>query len=172
MNTWKELLEGVRHDETLFRELYNRTVDRIFSYVLVRVQNRDDAKEIVQEIYLSLFSSLPKFVYISDEHFMSYLWTVVRRRIFKRRLRKIQTVPLEEIYDIPSEEEPKEDYRFLLQTLGRLKDKEKLVIQLRYFSHYSFKEISESCNITEGNAKVIHHSALEKLKQHLQNHVL
>jgi RNA polymerase sigma factor (sigma-70 family) len=172
MNTWKELLEGIRHDETLFRELYDRTVDRLFSYVLVRVRNRDDAKEIVQEIYLSLFSSLPKFVYISDEHFMSYFWTIARRRIFKRRLRKIQTVPLEEIYDIASEETPGEDYRFLFRSLRRLKEKEKIVIQLRYFSHYSFKEISESCNITENNAKVIHHRALEKLKQHLQTYVL
>lgn len=171
MNTWKELLEGAHHDEALFKEIYDRTVDRVFSYVVFRVGNREDAKEVVQEVYLSLFSSLPKFVYISDKHFMGFLWTIVRRRIFKRRLRKKITVSLEEIYDIASEEKPKEDYRYLFQTLNRLKDKERIVVQLRYFSHQSFAEIAESCNVTETNAKVIHHRALAKLKQYLQHYV-
>lgn len=171
MNTWKELLEGARQNELLFREIYDRTVDRVFSYVVFRVGNREDAKEIVQEIYLSLFSSLPKFVYISDEHFMSFFWTIVRRRIFKSRLRKKVTVPLEEVYDTTFDEEPQEDYRYLLQTLNRLKDKERAVIQLRYFSHQSFAHIAEACNITETNAKVIHHRALAKLKQYLETYV-
>lgn len=171
MNTWKELLEGTRHNELLFREIYDRTVDRVFSYVIFRVGNREDAKEVVQEIYLSLFSSLPKFVYISDEHFMGFLWTIVRRRIFKSRLRKKIMVSLEEVYDTATEEETQEDYRYLFQALNRLKDKERIVIQLRYFSHQSFAHIAEACNITETNAKVIHHRALAKLKQYLQKYV-
>lgn len=171
MNTWKELLEGARHNELLFREIYDRTVDRVFSYVTFRVGNREDSKEIVQEVYLSLFSSLPRFVYVSDEHFMGFLWTIVRRRVFKSRLRKKIMVSLEEVYDTASDEETQEDYRYLFQSLNRLKDKERIVIQLRYFSHQSFAQIAETCNITEGNAKVIHHRALAKLKQYLEQYV-
>lgn len=171
MTKLENLLERAKNDESAFRELYDDTVDRVFNYVLVRVRNREDAKEVVQEIYLSLFSSLPKFTYQGDPHFYGFLWTVVRRRIFKRRLKRIQELPFEEIYDYASDEGPPEDYRYLFEALKSLQERERLVLELRYFSHYSFAEIALAHNISETNAKVIHHRALAKLKKQLHDYV-
>ncbi len=165
MQNLEDLLERAKTDENAFREIYEFTIDRVFRYVLLRVQKKEDVKEIVQEIYLSFWKSLPKFTYISDEHFYGFLWQVVRRRIIKARSRQQNTVSLEEIYDLPSDESPKEDYRHLLQKISSLREKERLVVELRYFCNNSFAEIAQILNITETNAKVIHHRAISTLRK-------
>jgi RNA polymerase sigma-70 factor (ECF subfamily) len=150
-----------------FRAIYDLTIDKVFSYVFLRTRDREWSKEIVQEIYLSLWQSLPKFKYISVEHFYGFLFTVVRRKLWKARIKKPKSVSLEEVYDfIPDEsyEESKEDYRKLLQEISSLKQKEKLVLELRYFSNFTFSEIAYALGIKENNVKVIHYRAINKLK--------
>lgn len=170
MQNLENLLERAKNDEQAFRGIYDYTIDRVFNYVLLRTGNRENTKEIVQEIYVSLWKSLPKFTYISVEHFYGFLWKVVKRRLYKSRLRKIITVSLEEVYDVPMDEHPKEDYRHLLKNLEELSEKEKLVVKLRYFSNLTFGEIAETLCITESNAKVLHHRALKALRKNLKGY--
>lgn len=164
----ENILKRSKESEIDFREIYDLTIDRVFSYVFLRTKDKEWSKEICQEIYLSLWKSIPKFEYISDSHFYGFLFTVVRRQLTKARIKKRFSISLdEENIDFPNEEVEKEDYRFLLKQLENLKEKERLVIELRYFSNQSFYQISEALNIKENNAKVIHHRALRKLKQNL-----
>ena len=170
MQNLENLLERATNDERAFREIYDYTIDRVFNYVLLRTQSRENTKEIVQEIYLSLWKSLPKFTYISVEHFQGFLWKVVKRRLYKSRLHRVTTVSLEEIYDFPADESPKEDYRFLLKNLEELSEKEKSVVKLRYFENLTFSQIAETLCITESNAKVVHHRAIKVLRKNLKGH--
>lgn len=171
MQNIEDLVKRAQKDENAFREVYDYTIDRVFNYVLLRVRNRDDAKEITQEIYLSLWKSLPNFKWMGEEHFYGFLWKVVRRRIIKLRIKKILTISLEEIYDYPEEEVQKEDYRFLLKKLLLLKEKERLVLELRYFENLTFEEMSKNLGISVSNAKVIHHRALIKLRNNFKEYV-
>lgn len=153
-----------------FRAIYDLTIDKVFSYVLLRTQDRDWSKEIVQDIYLSLWKSLPKFEYISQAHFYGFLFTVVRRKLWKARIRFVKNVSLEDVYDFiedESYEENKEDYRVLLKEISSLKNKERMVLELRYFSNFSFGEIGSALNISENNAKVLHHRAINKLRSRI-----
>lgn len=170
MQNLENLLERAKTDEGAFREIYDYTIDRVFNYVLLRTQSRENTKEIVQEIYLSLWKSLPKFTYISVEHFQGFLWKVVKRRIYKYRLRHIATVSIEDVYDFPADESPKEDYRYLLGSLEELTEKEKSVVELRYFENLTFSEIAEILCITESNAKVLHHRAIKVLRKNLKGY--
>lgn len=160
----KEILEKVNENEENFKTLYDMTIDRVFSYVSLRTRDRTKAKEITQDVFLSLWKSLPKFKYISDNHFYSFLFTVVRREIIRARKEKYENVSIEEAYEISAPEEEKEDYRFLLQRITCLKEKERMVVELRYFEDLDFQRISETLNISLSNAKVIHHRAIKKLK--------
>lgn len=170
MQNLENLLERATNDERAFREIYDFTIDRVFSYVLLRTGNRENTKEIVQEIYLSLWKSLPKFTYISAQHFQGFLWKVVKRRLYKSRLHRITTISLEDVYDFPMDESPKEDYRYLLKNLEELSEKEKSVVKLRYFNNLTFGEIADTLCITESNAKVLHHRALKALRENLKDY--
>lgn len=164
----ENILKRSKESEVDFRAIYDLTIDRVFSYVFLRTKDKEWSKEICQEVYLSLWKSFPKFQYISMGHFYSFLFTVTRRQLWKARLKSRGTVSLDESYDVPDligESENKEDYRFLLKQLDKLKEKERLVIELRYFTNLNFSQIAENLDIKENNAKVIHHRALIKLKK-------
>jgi RNA polymerase sigma-70 factor (ECF subfamily) len=166
----KTCLELAKVDETAFREIYDLTINRVYSYVLLRVKDRSEASDICQDIYLSLWRSLPNFQYISEPHFYSFLFKISRRQIIKWRMKSTEKVDVDEIFDIPSEDKEGEDYRVLLRKMESLNPKERVCLELRYFEDLKFKDIALALGTTENNAKVIHHRALKKLKELLEKY--
>lgn len=160
-------LNLARADDTAFREIYDLTIDRVYSFVLLRVKNKELALDICQDIYLSFWKSLPNFTYISDSHFYAFLFKVARRQLIRARTKMKETVEFDETFDIPFEDKEKEDYRVLLEKVQNLKENERLCIELRYFQDLKFQDIAETLDISENNAKVIHHRAIKKLKESL-----
>lgn len=57
-----ELVEGLRAaSEAHFNELYARHFQRVYNFVLLRVRNRADAEEVVQETFTAVFRSMEAF---------------------------------------------------------------------------------------------------------------
>lgn len=57
-----ELLDGLRSgSEAHFNELYTRHFDRVYRFALLRLHNRADAEEVVQETFTAVFRSIPSF---------------------------------------------------------------------------------------------------------------
>ena len=166
----EHILQKAQENEGGFKEIYDLTINRVFSFVLLRIKNREEALDICQNIYLSFWKSLSKFTYISDAHFYSFLFTVARRQIIKARIKKKENIPLDDIYDVEAPEAEKEDYRFLLRQVERLGDNERLCLELRYFGDLSFSQIAENMGIKENNAKVLHHRAIIKLREFIPNY--
>ena len=166
----EQTIEKAKESDSAFKDIYDLTIDRLFPFVLIRVKSREDALDICQEIYLSFWKYLPKFKYMGDAHFFSFIFLVARRQIIKAKIKKRETVPLDDIFEIQAEEEGKEDYRFLIKKLDLLNEKERLCIELRYFSDMSLSDIAQSLNVKEGNIKVIHYRALKKLRELMPNY--
>lgn len=57
----------------------------------------------------------------------------------------------------------------LIQTIEKLPEKEKLVMQLYYYSELTYKEISEILNVSESRISQIHTKAVAKLKIALES---
>lgn len=54
-----ELVERIRRsDQVAFNLLYERYFPRVYSYVQVRLRNRADSEEVVQEVFTAVFSSI------------------------------------------------------------------------------------------------------------------
>jgi RNA polymerase sigma-70 factor (ECF subfamily) len=54
-----ELVDRVRQsDETAFTLLYERYFQRVYSFVYLRLRNRSDAEEVVQETFTAVFRSI------------------------------------------------------------------------------------------------------------------
>ena len=162
----QSILENAHTDDAMFRKLYDLTVNKVFHYLLIRTGDRDVAKDVTQDVYAALWRALAGFKYSSDEEFYGFLFTIVRRTLARsRRLRVGEThaLRLEDGFDIAAPVEEHEDYRRLLAHLATLSHNQQLVIKLRYFSDFSFKEIASALGMSENNAKVLHHRALERL---------
>ena len=58
----RELIEGVkRGSEAHFTHLYERYFQRIYSFVYVRLRNRADAEEVVQETFTAVYRSIDAY---------------------------------------------------------------------------------------------------------------
>jgi RNA polymerase sigma-70 factor (ECF subfamily) len=90
-----ELIARVRaRDEAAFEILYERYLPRIYSFVSRRVQNRADCEEIVQEVFINIFSSIGSFR--GEAPFAAWALGLTRRTIANRfKKRRHATVPLE-----------------------------------------------------------------------------
>jgi RNA polymerase sigma-70 factor (ECF subfamily) len=90
-----ELVARVRErDEAAFEILYQRYLPRIYSFVSRRVPNRADSEEIVQEVFINIFSSIGSFR--GEAPFAAWALGLTRRTIANRfKKRRHATVPLE-----------------------------------------------------------------------------
>ncbi len=158
------LLEGAAADEISFKLLYELTADKVFRYFVVRTRSREQSLDLTQNVYTELWRALPRFTYQSDDQFYGFLFTIARRTMVRswRLLRREASLP--EGFDLGVPAETKEDYRALLGKVASLPEKQRLVVELRYFADLSFAEIAAALKITENNAKVIHHRALLALQ--------
>lgn len=73
-------------DKAAFNELYDRYFGRVFSFVRRRIQNRADAEETVQEVFINVFSSLDS--YRREAPFGAWVLGVSRRTVASRFKRK------------------------------------------------------------------------------------
>ncbi len=150
--------------EDAFRELFELIVDRVYHYTLSRVKNTDTADDITQAMFVDLWQALPRFTYNTNEEFMGFVFTIVKRKIWRHRLTHRESLPLdEETIGIYYELNP-QDYRYLEKRIEGLPQKYQDVIRLRYWAELSFKEIATTLSISEENAKVRHHRAIKQLQ--------
>jgi RNA polymerase sigma-70 factor (ECF subfamily) len=166
MNLEKSI-ELAHEDNTAFKEIYDLSINRVYSYVLFRIKDKGEALDVCQNIYFSLWKSLPRFKYISENHFYAFLFKVARRQLIKARAKSMDKVDLDDVFDIPSEDGDREDYRSLIKNLDSLKDIERMCIELRYFDDLKFEDIALSLGVSENNARVVHHRAITKLRKFL-----
>ena len=89
-----ELIERVRGgEEAAFEILYARYLRRVYSFVSRRVPNRADTEEIVQEVFINIFSSIGSFR--GEAPFAAWVLGLTRRTIASRfKKRRHATVPL------------------------------------------------------------------------------
>lgn len=170
MDDIEKIIERAKESDEGFRGLYEKTIDHVYAFVLLRTRDKSETSEICQEVYVSLWKSLQRFEYNSPGQFWAFLWKVVRRQIIKWHDRLPDMASLEEIYDIPEEPEIKEDYKFLLSVLTTLPERQRLVVEQRYFSDLSFAEIGDRLGISETNAKVLNHRAIETLRKKMKTY--
>lgn len=164
--------------EADFLAAYEAYADAIFRYTLVRIRNRDKAKDIVQETFLRVWQYL---VEKGDITYMkSFLYTVATRLIIneaKRRKAESLEALLEAsgLEDMPSGEDVLQkrvdflDGERAISELESLEPKDAEVIRLRFIAECGPKEIAEIIGETENTVSVRINRALKKLRIRLSN---
>lgn len=75
-----ELVEGLRAaSEPHFNELYTRHFQRVYNFVLLRVRNRADAEEVVQETFMAAFRSMGAFR--GDSALLTWIFGIARNTV-------------------------------------------------------------------------------------------
>lgn len=145
-----ELIQAVIGGEKqLFTELVSRYKNLVYSVVLRMINDREEANDLAQDVFLKLYKNLDK--YYPDYKFSTWVIRITTNHVIDyRRKNREQLVSLEEIeYDAASEETPeqqlvnKERTELIKAALNDLPDMYKIPIVLYHQQGLSYQEISD-----------------------------
>ena len=166
--TDRELVDAVLHkkDETAFRELYRRHTSRLFALVgRLLARGDDEAEDVVQEIWVHAFESLPNFQWGSS--FSTWLTGVglnrVRDRI--RRYGRSRESAMEHVPEVPVASASHEDRVDLERMIARLPDEQRMVLVLHDVEGMKHREIAEHLDIPEGTSKTLLSNARSRIRE-------
>ncbi len=151
-----------RGDHAAFELLYRRYRDWVVAAAERVTGNRDDALDILQEVFGELFTRFPGFQLTAQ--MKTFLYPAVRHRALDRLRRRHPTVDIDELADVlpaPAGAEPATDAHRLLATLP-LAQRE--VLSLRYADDLSLAQIAAVLGIPLGTVKSRLHHALLALR--------
>ena len=174
--TDNELL-GSTDDHAAFGVLYNRYWEPLYKKALQRLGNSADAKDAVQEVFVSLWRN--KTSIIRDTSIAPYLFTALKYCIIKKVYRKAKKgilVPLSaeqlERIEITTEElfQYKELQALLASEVAILPARMQEIYRLSRVENLQIAEIADRLNVSEQTVKNTLTTALKRLREKLSHY--
>ena len=163
-------------DVSAFASLVAKHKNLVFTIVLKIVNNREDAEEISQDVFLKAYQSLNTFERKSK--FSTWLYRIAyNAAISKTRKKKIEMVAIDdsvisnystdEIKRNMNEWDEDERQMILEKALKCLPEEDNLLITLFYKNETSIDDISEITGLSVSNVKVKLHRIRKKLYEEM-----
>ena len=157
--------------------IYTQYRDKVFGFVRSKIVNQTEAEDIVQTVFLKVYSNLDKY----DEtkaSLSTWIYTITRNTVYDY-LKEKRGHPVLELVDntVDSAEEPddsllnKEALEELACALEKLLQIERDVIILIYYHGKPKTEVAKILDITYGQLRYLHDKALSRLKETLSRHL-
>ncbi|MBX3042281.1 MAG: RNA polymerase sigma factor [Candidatus Kapabacteria bacterium] len=148
-----------------FDELYSRYSQRIYTFCLKYLGNKELAEDIFQEVFAKLHTSSQNKLEVKNVP--GFLMTVARNLCYNEYNRKKETVSLVDDYESGYSEntlENKELGKIIEFAIDTLPEHLREVVILREYLDMSYNEISEAMKIPMSSVRVHLYRAKEKLR--------
>jgi len=160
-------------DAEAFGKLYDQYAEVIFRYVYSHLENRLDAEDLTEEIFLRAWRALPKY----DERglpFSAFLFRIARNSLIDYYRQKKVVSSLDDT-DVQSHEPSPEEAvdinienHDLRKTIAELREDYRNVLIFRFLSGLSPEETAQVMQRSVGAVRVLQHRALSALKDLLE----
>ena len=161
-------MDGV---ERLFNEIVKDYSERVYWHVRRFVNNHEDADDLVQEIFLKIWTALPSFR--GEAQLFTWIWRIatnetlnwIRRDKVRAALRftSIDAEMERRIDSDPFFDGDAAD-RALSKAVAKLPEKQRQVFILRYYDEMPYEQMSEVLGTSVGALKASYHIAQEKVR--------
>lgn len=178
MSEEEKLIAQIKQTPEAFRELYRRYYPRVFAYVAYRVGRREDAEDIVSEVFIRAVQGLKTFEYRGDGAFSAWLFRIAVNeinRFYSLHRNRVEYVPLDELPDIESSDLPpdvavmrKEEFLRLRALIATLTPRRQEIVTLRFFGALRNQEIATVLGLDERTVASHLSRALEDLQRQFQ----
>ncbi|MFC7524124.1 RNA polymerase sigma factor [Parapedobacter sp. GCM10030251] len=178
--TDEELVDLMAGDDyPAFTEIYNRYAGVLFLHAQKRLQDREAAKDLIQDIFESLWSK--RMVMTIESQLANYLYTVVRYKIINLEVREKRLSVLEATWkELMVEEQPlpdclvreKELKQLIEAEASRLPKKMRDIFYMSRELHLTHSEIAEQLNLSPATVKKQVNNALKVLRVKFQTLVI
>jgi RNA polymerase sigma factor (sigma-70 family) len=147
-------LKGRRESQ---QQLYKRYASKMFGVCLGYAKDRDDAKDILQEGFIKVFSKL--HLYNGEGSLEGWVRRIIVNCAldqYRKSLKDRALVKIDETHDIPPVEVSvleRMQATELLELVNKLPDGARIIFNLYVVEGYTHKEIAEMLNINTGTSK-------------------
>lgn len=165
-------------DERAFKEIVAAYSERLYWHVRRFVCSHEDTDDLLQEIFIKIWSAIPSFR--GDSRLFTWIYRIATNEtlnwLHKQKVRailkfeSIDTELADKIDDDPYFNGD-EAQRLLFKAIAGLPQKQKSVFCLRYFDDLPYEDISEILGTSVGALKASYHFASEKIRAELQNQI-
>lgn len=174
----EELLRRIQmDDQQAFSVIVYRYNVRLYKIVQARVRMEDDAKDIVQEIFISLWNnrhqikSAALYPYLSKSAFYAVIdWQLLNKKNISRHhllLEKDEPAVL----PIESQIIANELRQDLMGKIEKMPDTTRTIFRMSRLEHKSIKEIAAALNLSEQTVKNNISTALKQLRKRISSDV-
>lgn len=169
----KALIERVLQGNSFaFSKLIDSYKDRVFSLALRVTGSREDAEEVLQDVFLKVYDNLAK--YEGTSKFSTWLYSIAyntaisKIRSEKRHEKEFgvddyQKVETKDLVEVLEPMRRKQQREYLSKAMKQLTQDEALLIELFYLNELKIREIVEITGEAEGTIKVKLHRIRKKL---------
>lgn len=163
----RSLIEASQRDPRRFAELYDANFDRVYAYVIARVHDRAEAEDVTSEVFHHALANLARFEW-RGVPFSAWLYRMATNAIADRAKRAGRECPLDE--DEPAAGADFEEIELSAKVFRMVKDlpsEQSKVIEMRFASGASVREIAKHLGRSEGAVKQLQYRGLQTLRDRL-----
>ncbi len=152
-------------------KLVRRFESDVFNYLIRMLGNVEDAKDLTQEVFISVYKSLQSFR--GDSAFKTWLLKIARFRCVEFYRKHRVTADLD---DTPEQlddsvfSQPEEvmlmsqNNQQVIAAMASLSFTQREVVELKFFQYFTFDQIAEQTNESVNTVKTRFYAALKRLK--------
>ncbi|HEU0050543.1 MAG TPA: RNA polymerase sigma factor [Patescibacteria group bacterium] len=169
-----------RKDKQAFAKIYDRYVNAIYRFVVLKLPSRELAEDVTAETFLRCWQSIQQNKEISN--LRAFLYKIARNLVVDQYRRSEPTVHLSVTFsedgasslvetDVSDHDqsrgliEARADIQLILDRIARLKEDYRDVLTLRLVDGLGFSDIGKILEKSTGNVRVIYHRAMKALDQ-------
>lgn len=172
------LASSIAGDEQAFGKIYDKYIDEIFRFILMRVSNKEEAQDLTSEVFLKTWQ------YVSAQNkqidnVRALLYRVGRNLVidyYRTSGREVQAFDEKEFekivdntVDLEQSISKKSDLQIVFSSLNKLSDEDKELIIMRYVQDLSVAEIAKVLGKRKGSVRVCLHRAVKRIKSILRD---
>lgn len=154
-------------------KLIKRYEQAIYNYGLRMTGNADDAMDLMQEVFISVFRNLAS--YRGEGSFKSWLFRIAHFRCVEFYRRKRYHHNIDEGEELVDHAACASQWTFettrsreLVTAMQALPLEQKAVIELKFFGQFTFEEIAQQLGVSANTIKSRLYSALGKMRALLE----
>lgn len=163
-------------DQQAFAEVYDATAARVFGLVHRVLQDRGQAEEVAQEVFLQVWRSAGSFDATRGSG-LTWILTLAHRRAVDRVRSAVSRSAREEVYESQRVSGPRDhtaeaveermEARRVRTALQRLSETQRCAVELAFFDGLTHPEVSDRLGVPLGTAKTRIRDGLRKLRNEL-----
>jgi RNA polymerase sigma-70 factor (ECF subfamily) len=158
------LIEAAQKDPGRFAELYEANFERVYAFIVRRVQDRHEAEDLTAEVFHHALANIVRFEW-RGVPFAVWLFRIAANAITDRSRRTRQSVDskIAEDLDQPSWRDI-ERRATLFQLVNNLPEDQRSVVIKRFVEQKTAREIAKEFGRSEGAIKQLQFRAMETLR--------